>query len=80
MSTCFHYSDEACYCSNEPWGPEYHCAYCGEADIIEALDPIYVASPQWHRVEKLCHPECREMFVRDNLGAVLESLRLAVVS
>lgn len=53
----------------------YRCEVCGEADIIEAFDPVYVATVNWHRVEKLVHPECRELFVKDNLPAVLASTR-----
>ena len=54
---------------------EAYCAECGERDVVEALVPIYVATPEWHRVEQAVHPECRELFVAANLPAVLSSLR-----
>ena len=53
------------------------CAFCGERDLLEALIPVYVATPEWHKVERLCHPECRDGFVAENLPAVLASLREA---
>ena len=56
------------------------CPECGERDVIEALVPVYVATGDWHRCERLLHPECKELFVSANLGAILESLRLGVVS
>ena len=55
---------------------EAYCALCGERDLREVLEPVYVATREWHRVEKLCHQECRDMFVADHLPAVLASLRL----
>lgn len=55
-------------------GTDY-CVVCSERDVVEALVPVFVATAEWHRVEKLCHPECREMFVKDNLPAVLASIR-----
>jgi hypothetical protein len=55
---------------------EPFCEQCSERDVAEALIPVYVATPQWHRMEVLVHPECRAPFVAANLPAVLESLRL----
>jgi len=52
------------------------CETCGERDVLEALTPVYVATPEWHVVERHCHSECRDLFVLDNLEAVLGSLRL----
>lgn len=54
---------------------ETYCDECGERDVTEALVPVYVATSQWHKVEKLVHPECRDYFVAANLTAVLTSLR-----
>jgi hypothetical protein len=59
---------------------EDYCEVCGERDVVEALVPVYVATNEWHRVERQVHPECRELFVAANLPAVLESLRLVEVS
>ena len=55
---------------------ESYCSHCGERDLLEVLSPVYVATPDWHKVERLLHQECRELFVKDNLEAVLESVRL----
>jgi hypothetical protein len=52
------------------------CEVCQERDVTEALVPVYVATAEWHRVERLVHPECRDEYVRVNLVAVMESLRL----
>ena len=57
-----------------------YCETCGERDVLDALVPVYVATADWHCVERHTHPECRDLFVAANLGAVLESLRLGVVS
>lgn len=55
---------------------EGYCDHCGERDRLEVLSPVYVATPEWHRVERLTHDECRDRFVADNLPAVLVSVRL----
>ena len=59
---------------------EAYCSECGERDVTEALVPVYVATGEWHRCERLLHPECKELFVAANLVAILESLRLGVAS
>ena len=54
---------------------EAYCTECGERDVVEALVPIYVATREWHKVEQMIHPECRELFVAAHLPAVLASIR-----
>lgn len=56
-----------------------YCEVCGERDVLDALVPVLVATREWHRTERLLHPECRELFLRDNLEAVLASIRLQAV-
>ncbi len=52
------------------------CETCGERDILDALTTVYVAIPGWHCSGRYVHDCCRDLFVRDNLEAVLGSLRL----
>lgn len=58
---------------------EDYCAHCHERDRVECLEPVYVATSYWHCVEKMVHQECRDYFMRDNLPAVLESVRLSAL-
>ena len=52
-----------------------YCEHCRECDLTDELVPVYTATRQWHRTEKLVHPECRDGYVAAHLEAVLESLR-----
>lgn len=54
---------------------EPYCDECGERDVPEALNTIYLATAEWHKVEHRVHPECRDYFVASHLPAVLASLR-----
>jgi hypothetical protein len=54
---------------------EAYCVECGERDLTDAMVPVYVATREWHRTERMVHPECRDLFVAANLDAVLASLR-----
>ena len=55
---------------------EAYCDHCQERDLTAALVPVYVKTREWHRTERMVHPECRPMFVKANLEDVLASLRL----
>lgn len=52
------------FCNEDDATPSAICEGCGERDSLEALVPFYVATKEWHRVEKFRHPECLEGPVR----------------